>query len=337
MGCQPAAAAVDGPATPNAEPQWAARPGGFDLQGHRGARGLAPENTLHAFAVALSVGVSTLELDVGITADGVVVVHHDRAINPALTRGADGRWLQAPAPLLRTLDFSDLRQLDVGRIDPASSYARNFTQQQPQDGARIPTLRSVFEHVRNIGAQHVRFNIETKLSPLAPDETVAPQRFAQAVLAEVQAAGMTARVSIQSFDWRSLRAVQQLAPEVPTVCLTAQAPRFDTLGDGAWTAGLRRADYPSVPHLVQAAGCKAWSPRAADLTQADVANGHALGLRVLPWTVNQADEMDRLIAWGVDGLITDHPERGRDRMQAAGLALPPRVEAPPARLPAPGR
>ena len=136
----------------------------FDLQGHRGARGLAPENALPAFERALDLGVSTLELDIGVTADGVVVVHHDPALNASITRGADGQWLPGRGPLLRSLTFAQLQAYDVGRIDPATPYARTFGAQQARDGTRIPSLAQVFALVKARGAP-VRFNIETKLFP----------------------------------------------------------------------------------------------------------------------------------------------------------------------------
>src|SRR5689334_7880056 len=101
----------------------------FDLQGHRGARGLAPENTLAAFSRALAIGVTTLELDVAVTRDDVLVVSHDPLLNPDLVRGPDGRWLSSAGPAIRTLTLAELKRYDVGRVDPASRYARQFPQQ----------------------------------------------------------------------------------------------------------------------------------------------------------------------------------------------------------------
>src|SRR5688572_214117 len=96
---------------------------GLDVQGHRGARGLAPENTLPAFEKALALGVTTLELDVGVTRDGVVVVGHDPTINPDIARGPDGQWLAARGPAIRELTFAELQRYDVGRLKPGSNYA----------------------------------------------------------------------------------------------------------------------------------------------------------------------------------------------------------------------
>ncbi len=302
----------------------------LDLQGHRGARGLAPENTLAAFQAALALGVTTLELDVGVTRDGQVVISHDQRLNPALTRDATGRWLTSPGPPIHTLSLAELQRYDVGRLQPGSKYAQGFPAQQPADGERIPTLDALFALVKSQGNDRVRFNIETKLTPLAPELAPEPEAFAAALLAVVDRHGLRGRVSVQSFDWRTLRAVQRLAPDVATVALSARQPWLDNVGDPRWTAGLALAEHAgSVPRLVKALGAGTWSPFHGDLGEALLAEAHALGLKVVPWTVNEPAQMDRLIAWGVDGLISDRPDLLREAAARRGLPLPP--PQPPAR------
>jgi glycerophosphoryl diester phosphodiesterase len=299
----------------------------FDLQGHRGARGLAPENTLAGFAKALAVGVSTLELDLAMTRDGVLVVHHDLRLNPETTRGPGGRPLTEVGPPIRSLTFEELRRYDVGRLKPETHYAKTYSGQEPADGERIPTLQEVFDLVRRSGADHVRFNIETKLAPGSSTNAPDPETFAFAVAKAVRENGMTKRVTVQSFDWRTLRLLQGIAPEIRRACLTSQS-RFDTMqrqlsGPSPWTAGLDVDDYGgSVPRLVRAAGCAVWSPAYRDLTAERVQEAKALGLEVIPWTVNAPADMARLIGWGVDGLITDYPDRLRAVMAEKGMALP---------------
>jgi glycerophosphoryl diester phosphodiesterase len=296
----------------------------FDLQGHRGARGLAPENTLAAFAKALEIGVTTIETDLAVTRDGVVVLVHDPTLNPDITRGPDGEWLALAGPAVFSLTLEELGRFDVGRIKPATKYARQFEHQTAVDGQRIPTLAELFELARASG-RSPRFNIETKLSPEKPEETPDPETFARLVVEAVRAHEMTGRITIQSFDWRTLRVVQRLAPEIETVCLTYETTlrdRVDAEGrrPSPWLAGLDPRDYAgSIPRLVKAAGCGTWSPRFTELSSASVAEAHALGLKVVPWTVNAADDLARVIDMGVEGLITDYPDRARSVMAAKGI------------------
>lgn len=294
----------------------------FDLQGHRGTRGLAPENTLPAFERALEIGVTTLELDIGVTADNVVVISHNPSLDPAITRDASGHWLAAKGPSIRSLTLAQLQAYDVGRINPDSAYAKTFATQQPRDATPIPTLAALFARVKELGANEVRFNIETKLSPAQPDETVNPERMARALLNVVHEAGMEQRVTIQSFDWRTLQIVQGFEPGIPTVYLSIQTANNDNIRDGAWTAGFRIADHGSVPRMVKAAGGAVWSPNNGALTEALVKEAHELGLKVIPWTINNPADMDRLIGWGVDGIISDYPDRLREAVQKRGLPLP---------------
>jgi glycerophosphoryl diester phosphodiesterase len=305
----------------------------FDLQAHRGGRGLLPENTLAAFASALSTGVTTLELDLGLTKDGVVVVSHDRELNPDHTRGPDGQFLDAAGPAIRALTLAELKRYDVGRLKPGTAYAKSLPDQRAVDGAAIPALAEVFTLTRNAKADHVRFNIETKLTPTAT-EVADPETFATAVVKAVREAGLASRVMIQSFDWRTLAAAKKIAPEIERACITIDRPTNSTLkrdepGPSPWTAGLDIDDFGgSAPRLVQAAGCANWLPFFRDLTDADFKEAKALGLKVIPWTVNKRDEMEWLMNLGVDGLITDYPDRLRALMAAKELPLPPQVPAP---------
>ena len=148
----------------------------------------------------------------------------------------------------------------------------------------------------------------------------------------VRKAGLTARVSIQSFDWRTLMAMKRIAPEIARACLTIEALNFDTIkrgeaGSSPWTAGLDIDDFDgSVPRLVQAAGCQVWSPLHRNARPDDVAAAKALGLKVIPWTVNERADMERLMALGVDGIITDYPDRLRAVMAEKGMPLPPAIK-----------
>ena len=287
----------------------------FDLQGHRGARGLLPENTLPAFVRALALGVTTLELDIAITSDGVLVISHDPALNPDFTRDASGRFLEQRGPAIHAMTWAQLQTYDVGRLKPGTDYARQFPEQQPVDGTRIPRLSDLFDLVKRSGDDKVRFDIETKLDPARPGETPGPEAFARALIAEIRRAGMAARSVVQSFDWRTLQVVQKIAPEIPTSYLTVQR-KFDNIGAGrpegsSWTAGIQFRDHGSVPKMIKAAGGSHWSAYFGDLDASNVREAQSLGLKVLAWTVNDPLVMARVIEYGVDGLITDRPDLAR--------------------------
>jgi glycerophosphoryl diester phosphodiesterase len=284
----------------------------FDLQGHRGARGLAPENSLPAFSKALEIGVDTLELDTGVTKDGVVVVNHDPLLNPDIAR-KDGKWLEKKGPAIFAATYAELQQYDVGRLKPDSNYAKRYPDQQAVDGTRIPRLADLFDLVKRSGNTSVRFNIETKISPLEPAETLAPEPFAQALIAEIRKAGMQSRATIQSFDWRTLQIVQKLAPEIPTVYLTAQQRFLDNVAadkpEGSpWVAGFQFKQHGSVPKMIKAAGGTIWSPYFVDVDAAKVKEAHDLGLKVVVWTVNDVPNIRKMLDLKVDGIISDRPD-----------------------------
>ncbi len=271
--------------------------------------------------MALDLGVTTLETDLAITRDGVVVISHDPLLNLDLTRGPDGQWLTVAGPVLRTLTLDELKKYDIGRVNPASKYAQQFPEQKPVDGQRIPTLAEFFA----MAGPDVRFNIEIKTDPNKPDLTIEPAAFAAAAVDGIRKGKAETRSTLQSFDWRGLIAAKKLAPEIATGCLTIESNNFDTVGRAAsrpspWLAGLDLAAHGgSVPRLAQAAGCATWSPFWRNVTAENVKEAQALGLKVVPWTVNAPAEMARLIDLGIDGLITDYPDRGAQILSQKGL------------------
>ena len=298
----------------------------FDIEAHRGGRALFPENTLASFANALSMGVDTLELDIGVSSDGAIVVSHERGLNPDLARAADGVYVAPPGiPFIR-LRLEDIKKYDVGQIRPGSAYAAQFPDQRAVPGTPIPTLKEVLELVRKSGDGHVRLNIETKIDPNHPVESPDPERFVTLLLDLLQAEKFSDRVMVQSFDWRTLRLVQKLAPAIPTVYLTLQkgsAPTVFLDKASVWTAGFNPVDHDgSLPRAIKAAGGAIWSPFFGDVNPALISESHSLGVKVVVWTVNKPEDMARMIDMGVDGIISDHPEILRNVAAEKGIALP---------------
>jgi len=258
----------------------------LEVQGHRGARAVLPENSLPAFNYALEIGVDTLELDTGVTRDGIIVVTHDQTINPSLcvTQNSDdvisSLWVHQ-------LTLAQIKEFDCGRrTNPL------FTKQTAIPGTPIPTLREVLEMVSQSPlpqAKTVRFNIEMKSQPKRPNAQPAPEVFAKKVLALIDEFNLNDRTTLQSFDHRTLVAASRLAPKVERSVLYHQ-----NLSD--WVGPTLAAKATVV------------SPKFSNITVEEVASIHAAGLRVIPWTANAETEWQRLIDMGVDGIITDDPE-----------------------------
>src|SRR3984893_11416864 len=217
----------------------------FDLQGHRGARGLWPENTLVGFARAMELGVCALELDCGVTRDGVVVVSHDPELNPDCTRDARGCFLATAGPPIFTLTYAQLQSVD---------------------GERIPRLADVLTLVHTRGRGRVRVAIEVKTFPEQPQLTLAPDPFVQALRLDVERTGTAALVVVLAFDWRVLSAVQRLMPQLPNAAPTDQQPGEDTVRIGSphpspWLGGLDPERFDgSIERLVKATGAGTWGP-----------------------------------------------------------------------------
>ncbi len=296
------------------------------LIGHRGAAGLAPENTLAAFRRACEIKVDALELDVLLAADGELVVHHDFTLTPEITRTADGKWIAERSDLaIKNLTVSQLKQYDVGRLKPDSGYARRYPQQQPVDGQRIPTLREVIALIKKQCDTATQLWIEIKTSPEKPTMTPLPEVVADAVVNIVRQEEMSARVFILSFDWRALVHVQKIAPDIPTVYLSLIGSSLNNIkpgqaGPSPWMAGIDIDDYNgSIPQAVKATGGRQWAPHYRQLTADALKDAHRLGIQVFVWTIDSKSEMIRLIEMGVDGIITNRPDLLQDIFNSSNL------------------
>ncbi|MGI9525144.1 MAG: glycerophosphodiester phosphodiesterase [Hyphomicrobiaceae bacterium] len=286
-----------------------------ELHGHRGARGLLPENSLIGFREAIRLGVDCLELDVGQLRDGEVVIHHDRTLNPDVTR-KNGSWIDFATPLAN-LTKRDLESFDIGRLRPGTRYAARFAEQSPVDGARIPLLRELLA-MPQLGRQpEICLNIEIKTSPEAHAETSPPEDIAKALLEILDEYNYRSRSRVQSFDWRGLLYLRQVAPDLALSFLTAERDWLDNLmrlepGLSPWLAGIDLAKYQnSAPRAIKAAGGQTWAPYYHDLTPQELAEAKSIGLKVIVWTVNDEADMRNLLTMGVDGIITDYPDLGR--------------------------
>ncbi|EFG77584.1 glycerophosphodiester phosphodiesterase family protein, partial [Mycobacterium parascrofulaceum ATCC BAA-614] len=302
-----------------ASPAAAAPAPGFDLQAHRGGRGETTEESLRAFAKSIELGVSTLELDINITRDGQPLVWHDPAIDPEKcddTGPAVAGDPQYPyvGKLVHELTLPQIRTLDCGR------RLAEFPEAEVVRGNKIAILPEVFALADSYPAA-VRYNIETKVAAGRPGTSADPQQFVDVILAAVRSAGKVDRVEIESFDWRTLPLVHRDEPSIPLVALYSE----DTWAPGSpWLAGENAAAIGDPVAGAKLVGADVVAPSYRLVNgKPYVDHAHALGLRVIPWTVDDADTMREQIADGVDGLITDYPTLLRAVLGQLGMPLPP--------------
>jgi len=245
-----------------------------EVEGHRGARARRPENTIPAFEYAISQGVDVLELDMNVTKDGVLVVSHDPVLHPPVCSGP------VPQANIHDLTLAQVREWDCGKIQNPG-----FATQQAIPGTKMPTLDEVFDLAPKGDFQ---FNIETKITEKKPELAPPPDEFVRLVLAAVKAHHLESRVTLQSFDFRTLHEMKKIAPEIRRVALYS-GPAKDFV------------------QIAEEAEASIVSPEFHLVTLEQVQAAHKAGLRVIPWTPDKPEDWDRLIAAGVDGIITDDP------------------------------
>ena len=256
---------------------------------HRGGAGLAPENTLAAFRDAVARGADGAELDVQLSRDGLVVVHHDWRLMAHVAR-QDGIWLAQPGPRIKDLTLAELRGFDIGRAEPGSDYASAHPDVRRADGEHVPLLDEVIAAAKSSPSFHLLVELKCDGS----DDSADPVALADAALAVVRAADFLIRVIFVGFDWRALARVKQAAPEARCWFTTDRLARLGS--------------PPLAPLLetIKKMGGEGWFPNYEDATPAAIALARALGLKLAAWTVNDPADMQRLAS--LDAICTDRPD-----------------------------
>jgi glycerophosphoryl diester phosphodiesterase len=317
--------------------------GAFDIEAHRGGLAYRPESTLSSFGNGMRIGVTTLELDIQITKDGAAVVTHDRKTDPKKCSDTAPATPGDPAFPYVGKYVKDLTLAQVQTLDCGTKTLPDFPEQEATPGARMPTLRQVFDLVKRYHSP-VHLNVETKVEAGAPSETAPRERFVQVAAKEIRDAGFLDRVTIQSFDWGSLIRMHEVEPRLPLVALiTPEFAQVGQAGKSPWLGGLDVDDFGGdVVKAAHSLNAFALSPvhgnpqdgRVTDpgyepyTTEAMVDEAHALGMKVIPWTIDDPATMNKLIDDGVDGIITDYPSRLRDVAAARGFKLPNPTPSP---------
>ncbi|WP_326813635.1 MULTISPECIES: glycerophosphodiester phosphodiesterase family protein [unclassified Streptomyces] len=317
----------------------------FDLQAHRGGLGLTTEESLEGFGKALRLGVSTLELDTHITKDQKVVVNHDRQISAQKCKDTGPVTPGDPMYPYVGKYIKDLTLAQIKSMDCGYQQLPGFPEQEQIKGFRMVELKDVLNLVKSYKAKQVKLNIETKVEAGAPEQTAPRELFVRRVFEEIHRSGIEKQVTIQSFDWGALKEMHKLAPSYPLVALT----NYDFLQvgkDGAspWLGGIDADDYDGdfVKAAAAVPGVTALSPNYGfpqNGTIADpafrfypdkkmISEAHERGLKVIPWTCDDPATIEALMDMGIDGIITDYPNRVRDIMADRGMRLPKAYPAP---------
>ena len=253
---------------------------------HRGGAGLRPENTLAAFNNAIARGYDGAELDVQLSADGVVVVHHDLRLNTELTRHAGG-WISGETPAIKDMSYAALQAFDIGRPDPASAYVRSHPKLMAVEGERIPTLEAVVARAKEARAPFWLF-VELKTSAQA--DSGDPIALAEEALAVMDS--YLDRTIFVGFDWRGLARVKELAPGAP-----------------CWfTTDKLQGDLKPILDGIANAKANGWFAEKTNATPENVAYARDIGLKVGAWTVNEPAEMKKLKALELSAICTDRPD-----------------------------
>lgn len=294
----------------------------FDLEAYRGGRDVRPENTLYSYAYAIELGATSIECDMQLTKDGQIVMSHNPILNSDITRDENGNYIENNKYDIRLMTVDELKKFDVGVMDPnCGEYYDLHGKTQFTYDAKIPTLEELMQLIQSYGDKNIVLNIETKSYPdpasAGYKNNADPKKFVEVFNNIVKKYDMEDRVVLQSFDWQTLIEMKKLNPNISTSALWQKQPSWGRDSESLrryekkkspWLGGLDIKDYQGNPvKAAHAIGADIISPYYTEISKQDVDEAHSLGMKVVPWTVNNEKDMNMLLDMGVDGIISDKP------------------------------
>ena len=294
----------------------------FDLEAHRGGRDVRPENTLYSYAYAIELGATSIECDMQLTKDGQIVMSHNPILNSDITRDENGNYIENNKYDIRLMTVDELKKFDVGVMDPnCGEYYDLHGKTQFTYDAKIPTLEELIQLIQSYGDKNIVLNIETKSYPdpasAGYKNNADPKKFVEVFNNIVKKYDMEDRVVLQSFDWQTLIEMKKLNPNISTSALWQEQPSWGRDSESLrryekkkspWLGGLDIKDYQGNPvKAAHAIGADIISPYYTEISKQDVDEAHSLGMKVVPWTVNNEKDMNMLLDMGVDGITSDKP------------------------------
>jgi len=311
----------------------------YDMEFHRGGRDARPENTLYSYQYALENGAVTIECDMQLTGDGQIVMSHNPSLNPIFTTDPEGRYVETGRYYIHDMTLKEIQSFNVGHMDPTVEYYELHGRTQVQADAFIPSLRQMFELVRDSGNEEIRISIEAKAYPdpalgIANEKNHDYDLLLREFLSLVNEFGFRDRVILQSFDWEVLVRMKEMDPGIETIALYSEQPSWGTPDattlwldrdePSPWLAGVNIHDFDGDPvRAAHSLGIDDVSPYYKEITRELTEEAHAFGMKVVPWTVNSKKDMAALYRMGVDGIITDKAWVLREFLEEAGEDIPP--------------
>jgi len=290
------------------------KPNHIKIYGHRGARGDLPENTLESFKYLFDNGINAYETDILISKDLVPVITHDFRLDPSLTKDKQGNWIKDEDIKIFDLTYEEISNFDVGSLNKLTRYGRRFVNQRSLENQKIPKLSELLELSSKNVLQNLLINLEIKSTPDEKNLTPDPKDLVQIVLNEINNSNLKEKIIISSFDWRILREVKKQSPEIPRAYLTFQQEKGMKIkktiySKSPWIDHIPLTIVYDLPKIIKELGGSAWHPYYKDINKKAVKDAHDNNLPVNVWTVNDEDDMLKMIEYGVDGIMTDYPLR----------------------------
>ena len=276
------------------------------IYGHRGARGVLPENTLESFKYLFENNIHAYETDILISKDFIPVITHDFRLDPSYTKDINDNWIEDENIKIIDLTYDQILQFDVGTLNKLSKYGRKFVNQKSLQNQKIPKLSELLKLTSDNIVEDLLINLEIKSTPVEKNLTPEPDEMVKIIIDEVSRSNLEDRIIYSSFDWRVLREIKERGSKIPRAYLTSGA-RGKIYDKSPWLDFTPLHNGVELPELIKALGGSAWHPNYKDVNKEIVQISHDKGLPVNVWTVNRESDMLRMIDYGVDGIMTDYP------------------------------
>ena len=282
------------------------KPDYIKIYGHRGARGVLPENTLESFKYLFENNIHAYETDILISKDFIPVITHDFRLDPSYTKDINDNWIEDENIKIIDLTYDQILQFDVGTLNKLSKYGRKFINQKSLQNQKIPKLSELLKLTSDNIVEDLLINLEIKSTPIEKNLTPEPDEMVKIIIDEVSRSNLEDRIIYSSFDWRVLREIKERDSKIPRAYLTSGA-RGKIYDKSPWLDFTPLHNGVELPELIEALGGSAWHPNYKDVNKEIIQISHDKGLPVNVWTVNRESDMLRMIDYGVDGIMTDYP------------------------------